>query len=105
VTDAARQALQGQAAQTAFSIGVGVGVAVGSIAVETYLRYRVRLLDPVVDVVSARLSQRRSALIADRRARRQKEGNYVDHSWQNRNRKPAAQGPIVMLPAIRRRAT
>ena len=27
----------------------------------------------------------------------------VDHSWQNGNRIPAAQGPIVTLSAVRRR--
>jgi hypothetical protein len=27
----------------------------------------------------------------------------VDHTWQNPNRIPAPQGPIVTLPAVRRR--
>ena len=27
----------------------------------------------------------------------------VDYTWQNPNRIPAAQGPIVTLPAVRRR--
>jgi uncharacterized membrane protein YjjP (DUF1212 family) len=53
-TEPARQALQGLAAETAFLIGVGV--ASGSILVETYQRYRARVLEPVVGVVSDRLS-------------------------------------------------
>ncbi len=44
-TDAARDALQGQALATAFAIGVGV--ACGSIAIETYTRNRSRLLHPL----------------------------------------------------------
>ena len=53
-TEPARQALQGLAAETAFLIGVGV--ASGSILVETYQRYRARVLEPVVGVVSTGLS-------------------------------------------------
>lgn len=49
-TEAAEQALQGQAFQTAFA--VGVGVATGSIAVATYQRSRERYLKPVVDAMS-----------------------------------------------------
>lgn len=41
----AQDALQSQAAETAFAIGVGV--ASGSIALATYQRYRARLLGPV----------------------------------------------------------
>jgi hypothetical protein len=48
-TEPARQALQGLAAETAFLIGVGV--ASGSILVETFQRYRARVLQPVVGVV------------------------------------------------------
>jgi uncharacterized membrane protein YjjP (DUF1212 family) len=55
-TETARESLQGQAVETAFSIGVGV--AMGSIVVETYLRYRARLIKPVVGAVSGRLSGR-----------------------------------------------
>jgi len=44
-TDAARDALQGQALATAFAIGVGV--ACGSIVIETYARSRFRLLHPL----------------------------------------------------------
>jgi uncharacterized membrane protein YjjB (DUF3815 family) len=54
-TDAGGQALQGQALQTAFAIGVGV--APGSIIVATYQRYRDRVLEPVVDAVSDGLSR------------------------------------------------
>jgi hypothetical protein len=50
----ARQALQRVAAETAFLIGVGV--ASGSILIETSLRYRARVLEPVVGVVSDGLS-------------------------------------------------
>jgi uncharacterized membrane protein YjjB (DUF3815 family) len=53
-TEPARQALRGLAAETAFLIGVGV--ASGSILVETYQRYRARVLEPVVGVVSDGLS-------------------------------------------------
>lgn len=53
-TEAARQALEGQAGQTAFAIGVGV--ASGDIAVATYQRYRERVLEPVAGVVSDGLS-------------------------------------------------
>jgi hypothetical protein len=53
-TEPARQALQGLAAETAFLIGVGV--ASGSILVEAYQRYRARVLEPVVGVVSDGLS-------------------------------------------------
>jgi uncharacterized membrane protein YjjP (DUF1212 family) len=53
-TEPARQALQGLAAETAFLIGVGV--ASGSILVETFQRYRARALQPVVGVVSDGLS-------------------------------------------------
>jgi hypothetical protein len=48
--EAARQALYGQATQTAFAIGVGV--ACGSIVVATYLRNRERLIEGVAAVVS-----------------------------------------------------
>jgi uncharacterized membrane protein YjjB (DUF3815 family) len=53
-TEPARQALQGVAAETAFLIGVGV--ASGSILVETSRRYRAHVLEPVVGVVSDGLS-------------------------------------------------
>jgi hypothetical protein len=53
-TEPARQALQGLAAETAFLIGVGV--ASGSIVVETYQRYRARVLEPLVGVVSTGLA-------------------------------------------------
>ena len=53
-TEPARQALQGLAAETAFLIGVGV--ASGSILVEAYQRYRARVLEPVMGVVSDGLS-------------------------------------------------
>jgi uncharacterized membrane protein YjjB (DUF3815 family) len=55
-TEAARQALQGQAVSTAFSIGVGD--ASGSIAVDTWLRYRERILQPAAGALSERLSAR-----------------------------------------------
>jgi uncharacterized membrane protein YjjP (DUF1212 family) len=42
-TEQAKQALQGQAIETAFAIGVGV--ACGSIVVETFLRYRSHAID------------------------------------------------------------
>jgi len=54
-TEAARQALQGQALETAFVIGVGV--ASGSIIVATYQRSRERWLEPVVDAVSDGMSR------------------------------------------------
>jgi len=54
-TEATRQALQGQAAATAFVIGVGT--ASGSILVESYLRYRARVLKPVAGVLSRRLGR------------------------------------------------
>jgi uncharacterized membrane protein YjjB (DUF3815 family) len=53
-TEAAQQALQGQAVQTAFAIGVGV--ASGSIIVATYQRYRERVLEPAAGVVSEGVS-------------------------------------------------
>jgi uncharacterized membrane protein YjjP (DUF1212 family) len=59
-TEAARQALQGQALTTAFTIGVGV--ASGSIVVATYQRHRERFVEPIVGVVRP----------AERRARRRR---------------------------------
>jgi uncharacterized membrane protein YjjP (DUF1212 family) len=55
-TEAAREALQGQAVETAFAIGVGV--ATGSIAAATYQRSRDRYLRPVVDVMSDSTARR-----------------------------------------------
>jgi uncharacterized membrane protein YjjP (DUF1212 family) len=52
-SEVVRDALRGQAVQTAFSIGVGA--AVGSIVVDTYLRNRTRVLHPIAGVVSATL--------------------------------------------------
>jgi uncharacterized membrane protein YjjB (DUF3815 family) len=53
-TEPAHKALQGLAAETAFLIGVGV--ASGSILVETFQRYCARALQPVVGMVSDGLS-------------------------------------------------
>ena len=53
-TEPTRQALQGLAAETAFLIGVGV--ASGSILVETFRRYRARVLQPALGVASAGLA-------------------------------------------------
>jgi uncharacterized membrane protein YjjP (DUF1212 family)/uncharacterized membrane protein YjjB (DUF3815 family) len=49
-TDEAQQSLQGRAFEIAFAIGVGV--ASGSILVTTALRYRGRMLDPVVSTLA-----------------------------------------------------
>ena len=55
-TETVRLALQRRAAQTAFSIGVGV--AFGSIVVQSYERYRARVLQSAVDVMSTNLAAR-----------------------------------------------
>lgn len=68
-TEAARDALQGQAFETAFAIGVGV--ATGSIAVATARRSRERALTPVVGAVSGGL-RRRVVGPARRRSRRRR---------------------------------
>jgi len=54
-TEAAQNALQGEALQTAFLIGVGV--ASGDILVSTYQRYRERIVEPAVGRVSVRISK------------------------------------------------
>jgi uncharacterized membrane protein YjjB (DUF3815 family) len=58
-TQRAQQALQGQALQTAFVIGVGV--ATGDILEATYLRYRERVVTPALSVVSVGFSRVRDA--------------------------------------------
>ncbi len=64
---------------------IGVGVASGSILVETYQRYRARVLQPVVGVVSDRLSShvlrpiRTRARRTWRRANPAADGNDAEH--------------------------
>ena len=75
-TEAAQQALQGQALETAFVIGVGV--ASGSIIVATYQRYRDRVLEPVVDAVSDGLSRYVVRTVQHRTSRFRRRGQTGD---------------------------
>jgi uncharacterized membrane protein YjjB (DUF3815 family) len=72
-TEAAQQALQGQALRSAFTIGVGV--ASGSVLVATYMRYGRPTLQPVAGAVSNRISR----FGGTRHGRRLRERRIRDH--------------------------
>jgi uncharacterized membrane protein YjjP (DUF1212 family) len=72
-TEAAQQALQGQALRSAFAIGVGV--ASGSVLVATYMRYGRPTLQPVAGAVSNRIS----TLGGNRRRRAVRERKRHQH--------------------------
>jgi uncharacterized membrane protein YjjP (DUF1212 family) len=72
-TEAAQQALQGQALRSAFTIGVGV--ASGSVLVATYMRYGRPTLQPVAGAVSNRIS----TLGGNRHRRPVRERKTRDH--------------------------